>query len=653
MIHFTKLPRVTLFCLALLLPGAVVADQVKETAALTTAMKLVDQRDFEGAKAAAFAAGPIGADLVEWSRLRYGDGLLGDYETFMAKRPDWPGMPLLKQKGEVAVSRSTDPARIIAYFGTDLPQTGTGALALVKAYDATGRAKDAEAEALRAWISLKFSAPEEAQLLTLHGPALKVAHEVRLDRLLWDGDRKDEAQRMLPRVSKAWAALATARLALRADQDGVTALVAAVPTGLKDDAGLAYERFLYRMRANNYADAATLIIERSNKAARLGDPEAWAERRILLARYLMRTGSPREAYKVATNHFLKSGTDYADLEFLSGYIALRKLNDPTTGLKHFVRLEAVSNTPISRSRAFYWAGRAYAAASDKAKAQDAYKQAAQYQTSYYGLLAAEKLGMNLDPTLVAGNRAAGDWRKSSFAHSSVLDAALRLARVDEAQLSARFFLHLGENLSDAELAQLADLALQSGQYRTAVVVAKAAADHGLVLPRPYFPMPDMVPDNLEVSRALALAISRRESEFDPEAQSPAGALGLMQLMPGTAEKVSKDMGLAYSRSRLTTDPAYNVQLGSAYLRQMVDEFGPSVALIASGYNAGPRRPREWIVAYGDPRLASVDVVDWVESIPFAETRTYVMRVAESVVIYRAKLKGAAGPVKITAELTGR
>ena len=553
----------------------------------------------------------------------------------------------------VAAARSSYPARVFAYFGPDSPRTGTGALALIKAHDALGRKPEAEAEALRAWTSLKFTADEEATLLALHGAALKGAHEARLDRILWDGNRVAEAQRMLPLVSSDWQALATARLALRADKDGVTALVAAVPAGRKNDAGLAFERFLYRMRNNNYTDAATLIIDRSTSALRLGNPEAWAERRILLARYLLRTGSPRDAYKVAANHYLTKGADFGDLEFLAGYIALRKLSDPATALLHFNRLQKASATPISLARAWYWTGRAAAAAGDKTKARAAWAKAAQYQTAYYGLLAAEKLGLNLDPALLATSRPAGDWRSASFAKSSVLDAALRLAKADEAQLSARFFLHLGQSLSDGELAQLAELALQSGEYRTAVLIAKAAADRGVVLPRPYFPVPAMVPDTLKVSRALALSISRRESEFDPEARSSAGALGLMQLMPATAEKVAKGLGLDYSKARLTTDPGYNVALGSAYLREMADEFGPSVALIASGYNAGPRRPREWIAANGDPRLASVDVVDWVESIPFAETRTYVMRVAEGVVIYRAKLKGVSGPVRITAELTGR
>jgi soluble lytic murein transglycosylase len=234
----------------------------------------------------------------------------------------------------------------------------------------------------------------------------------------------------------------------------------------------------------------------------------------------------------------------------------------------------------------------------------------------------------------------------------VLEAARLLARAGDRTLAKRFFLHLAEGLATDDLASLADLALQIDEPHIALLIAKAAAERGVILPRAYYPVVDMVPDALPVSRALALAIARRESEFDPAAQSPAGARGLMQVMPGTAKIVSRDLGLDYALGRLTGDPAYNVTLGAQYLRDMADTFGPSVALIAAGYNAGPGRPKAWIDSFGDPRRADVDVVDWVETIPFAETRTYVMRVVEGVVIYRARLKGVAGPVRISAELKG-
>ncbi len=624
----------------------------KEISALREAQGFADQKDWPEATASAAAAGPVGADVIEWQRLRAGDGLLGDYEAFLARRPDWPGLPFLKGAGEVAVARSTDPARILAYFGTDLPKSAAGSIALARALEAKGRHTEAVAEATRGWTTLKFTGAEQEQLLTTYSADLTVAHEVRLDRILWDGSRADEGVRMLPLVSRGWAALATARMAIRADKEGITALINAIPEGLKDDPGLAYERFLYRMRHDNYADAAALIIDRSTSAARLGDPSAWADKRASLARYLMRSGEPKTAYKVASSHQLTDVADFGDLEFLSGYIALRKLGDPAKAEKHFGRLMGAT-TPISQARALYWLGRAQEAGGEKAKARTSYTQAAQFMTSYYGMLAAEKLGLTLDPALLSNAPPPGDWKAARFAKSSVLDAAVRMAAAGNEQLSARFLLHLGESLSDKDLGTLAAMSLKMGQYRSAVLIAKAAAERGVILPGAYFPVPDLVPDKLAVSRALALSIARRESEFDPEARSSAGAVGLMQLLPSTAQKVAKDQGLTYSASRLVTDPAYNATLGSAYLKEMLDEFGPSVALIASGYNAGPRRPRQWIAAFGDLRLPDVDPVDWVENIPFTETRTYVMRVAEGVVIYRAKLKGKAGPVNLTAELTGR
>ena len=644
------------FCLAVLaaltaVPAA--AYDAKEISALRAAQTLADRQDWGGAQAQAMAAGSVGADVIEWQRLRAGDGFLGDYETFLARHPDWPGLASLKSAGEAALAGSADPDRILRYFGPDAPATAQGVLALTAALEVKGRHADAVAIATQGWISLKFTTAEQAALVSRYGGDLRVAHEVRLDRILWDGDRVAEAQRMVPLVSKGWAALAAARLALRADQTGVAAVVAAVPSALKDDAGLAFERFLYRMRHDNYADAATLILDRSTAAARLGDPAAWADKRASLARYLMRSGSTKDAYRVAASHHLKpDDPNYNDLEFLAGFIALRKLNDPALALKHFGHLLGAT-TPISRSRALYWMGRAYEASGDKARAQTEYQAAAKFQTSYYGMVSAERLGLTLDPQLLSTAPPPGNWKTARFAQSSLLEAALRLAAAGNEQLSARFLLHLGQGLSDQDLGSLAAMALQIGQYRSAVLIAKAAVERGLVFPGAYFPMPDMIPDKLPVSRALALSIARRESEFDPEARSPAGALGLMQLMPTTAAKVARDQGLTYSPGKLAADPVYNATLGAAYLKEMVDEFGPAVALVASAYNAGPSRPRDWIAAFGDPRTAGTDVVDWVEMIPFAETRTYVMRVAEGVVIYRAKLRGKPGPVNVTAELTGR
>jgi len=610
-------------------------------------------KDWPAATAAVSGVGGIAADLIEWNRLRGGDedARLGDYEAFLASHPDWPGLQLMRQKGEVAVARSTDANRVIRFFAAQRPQTGQGAVALVGALMASGQPAEAEAEAHRAWSVLRFDDTDEAALISLQGAALNIANEVRLDNLLWDGKRIPEALRMLPRVSANWQALAKARMGLRADKSGASALIAAVPPALKDDPGLAYERFLWRMRRDNYPDSIELLLERSDSSARLGRPDAWADRRAMLARWAMRQGDAKTAYRVAASHHIAGGSDYAELEFLAGFIALRKLGDADTALHHFANLKAAVATPISLSRADYWTGRSLEAKGDAAGAKAAYRAAAEYQTAYYGQLAAEKLGQSLDPALVSVGEAQRGYKSAAFANSSVLQAARMLAAAGDRGNAKRFFLHLAETQDRAGLEALSDLALLLDEPHIALVVAKQAAEKGWILPRAYYPVPDMVPENLLVSRALALAISRRESEFDPTARSHANAMGLMQLLPETAARMAKGLEISHKTPMLTTDPSHNARLGAAYLARMADEFGPSVAMIAAGYNAGPGRPRKWVAEFGDPRTG--DPVDWVETIPFPETRTYVMRVTESLVIYRQRLKGQAGPVRITPELTGQ
>lgn len=646
----TKIIRSALLSFGLLAaPLPALAD---ELGSLKDGLQAAAGQDWDRLLADVPSAGTIGGDILRWQWLRAGEGRLGDYEEFLARRADWPGLALLKEKGEEAAARSTDPARVIAYFGATAPKTSKGAVALVRALMQAGQPAQAEQAAFDAWVGLKFDAADEAALMALQGDALSVAHEARLDNILWDGGRLAEAQRMLPRVGPDFRSLAVARIALEQGADGVNGLIAKVPAPMQADAGLAYDRFIWRMKRDMYDGAAELIIARSDSAQHLGRPEAWAERRALLARRMMRDGSPKAAYKIAARHDLTAGQDYADLEFLSGFIALRRLGDPARALTHFDRLKAAVGTPISLSRADYWRARALEAAGDVAGAKAAYRAAAQYQTAYYGLLAAERLGQSLDPALIEVGTAGPGWKSAGFAGSSVLAAGRMLDQAGDRSTAKRFFLHLAEGLDATGLQHLADLALRLEEPHIALLVAKQAAERGIILPRAYYPVPEIVPGELPVSRALALAISRRESEFDPAAQSKAGARGLMQVMPETARRVAGTLGLDHTNARLTTDPAYNVTIGSAYLAKMVEEFGPSVALIASGYNAGPGRPRKWMAEFGDPRMPQVDVVDWVETIPFAETRTYVMRVAEGVVIYRQRLKGVASPVRITAELKG-
>jgi soluble lytic murein transglycosylase len=620
-----------------------------QAAGLRDALAAAGAGDWD--KARSLAPQGVAGDIVEWQRLRAGEGLLGDYEAFLTRRADWPGMAFLHQKGEVAVVRSSQPDRVIAYFAKDRPSTAAGALALVQAHLALGQTEAASKVARAAWASLRFSADEQAQMIALQGAALGGAHVARMDMLLWEG-RGTEVGQMMPLVPDGWKALARARISLRTKLDGVDALIAAVPAAQADDPGLAYERFLWRARSDLRDGAVALLFARSGSAASLGRPAEWADRRAGIARALVKEGRARDAYRVAAEHYLTEGSDYAELEFLAGFIALRQLGDATTARTHFQHLKQGVSTPISLSRAHYWEGRAEEALGNFAAARVAFEAGAQHQTAYYGLLSAEKLGLPLDSALISTARPS-DWRAAGFATSSVFEAATALLTAGDLDLAKRFMLHLAEGLDAQGLDQLGDAALALGQPHIAVLIGKQAAGRGIILPRAYFPVVDMVPDGLAVSRALALSIARRESEFNPVVVSPAGARGLMQVMPGTADLMATKLGKPYVLGDLTRDPAYNVVLGAGYLAQLVEEFGTSIALIASGYNAGPGRPRRWITEFGDPRAEGVDIVDWVETIPFSETRTYVMRVVESLVIYRALLRGSVGVVNVSAELAGR
>jgi soluble lytic murein transglycosylase len=258
----------------------------------------------------------------------------------------------------------------------------------------------------------------------------------------------------------------------------------------------------------------------------------------------------------------------------------------------------------------------------------------------------------MDPALT-GTTDYGDWRTSDFAQSSVLAAGLLLQKAGERSLAERFLTHLAESLDERGVGQLANLAFELEEPHIALMIAKRAADAGIVVPAAYYPVVDLGAARPGVPPELALAIARRESEFDPVVVSGVGARGLMQLMPATAEEMAGDLGLPYSASRLLSDPAYNATLGVAYLQELIDEFGGNFVLVAAAYNAGPSRPRRWVQDRGDPRSGQIDVIDWIEHVPFTETRNYIMRVMESLPVYRARLSGRTEPLRLSEELVAR
>ncbi|MEM6660496.1 MAG: lytic transglycosylase domain-containing protein, partial [Pseudomonadota bacterium] len=569
------------------------------------------------------------------------------------RRPDWPGLAWLRRKSEPSFT-GADPDRALKFYAQTPPQTAEGALNYAVALMAKGQQGEAQADIVTAWRTMPMGAGLQKDYQENFNALITPHHAARLDRMLWDGHLVS-ADRMLPLVSPDQRRLAEARIALQKRQPGVDGKVAAVPKSLTGAPGLAFDRFVWRDRKELDDSAIDLMLSRSVGPDALGEPDKWAEGRRRLARLEMRQGTASRAYQIAANHHMtpEMGYGYADLEWLSGFLALRKLNDPATAIRHFQNFSAAVNSPISKGRGGYWLGRAYAAQGDAEKAYAAYSVGADYQTSFYGLLAAEEIGRPFD-TELATPRRAPHWKEADFANSSVLEAGLMLLKAGEENLAERYLTHLVESLDQTQAMQLGDLVIELKQPHLAVMIAKRAATVGTVLPAAYYPVHPVADMGLPMAKEMTLAIARRESEFDPVVVSGAGARGLMQVMPATAKLVAQELGIlsGHQTRRLTSDWQYNAKLGANYLSGLAADFNGNVVMMAAGYNAGPRRPISWMDRYGDPRAGEIDVIDWIETIPFSETRNYVMRVTESLPVYRARLGQPPLPVPFSKELVG-
>jgi len=466
--------------------------------------------------------------------------------------------------------------------------------------------------------------------------------------LLWRG-LTGEAQAMLPLVDDGHQALARARIAVRRDAEGLQYEISQVPAGLKNDPGLAYERYLYRISKKRWQEAEDYLREKSTSAEALGRPDLWMERRANLARQALEDGQVEAAYDIAASNFGSAGSEYADCEWVAGFIALTLMDDPERAIGHFERFRAAVATPISLGRAGYWLGRAYEAAGNDEAARAAYLAGAGNQTSFYGQLAAARIGVEPDPQLTGAGETP-DWKRRPLMRSSVVQAAYFLHLADDTARASSFFRHAAEGKPAPDRAALAQMAIDIGRPQIGLRIAKDAAGAGIVLPAQYYPLHPIAEAQWRVPTEYALAIARQESEFDAAAASGAGARGLMQLMPATAKHMAEVAGEPYEPTRLTADPLYNARLGTEYLARMLDYFDGAYVLATAAYNAGPGRVDDWLEANGDPRDPHVDAVAWIESIPFTETRNYVMRVMEGLHVYRARLAGVPVPVRIAADI---
>ncbi len=617
---------------------------------LKDALDALRRDDFEQAIAIRNGMRPtLARRIVDWQLARSGSRTISSefITRFVASAGDWPDADLLRKRAEAALLRENPSPRVVlSAFGSSKPQSIDGAIILARALVATGNSRRAHAIIAPFWRETRMSNNDESTVLREFGSVLTRAdHKARADAMLYM-DRTRDALAVAKYLSGAERALVNARVAVIRREKNAEAKLRAVPASMRKDPGYIFSYTQFLRRAERIEEAATMINRAPRDRAHLVNPDEWWVERRVLSRELLDVGKPREAYRVASHHAAESNSKFAEAEFHCGWYALRFLNDPRQAKAHFERIAEIGRTPITLARANYWIGRAVAAGAS-GSSRSYYEKAARYPGTYYGQLARAELGkttvgIGRPPSATSTDRAA-------FNANPEVQAIKALAAAGHSYRSLPLFMHLADNVPTVGQARLlSDLASRLGEHRYTLIVGKAVANRWLAAAPLAFPttaIPHKIRVRHGVGAHMVYAVARQESAFEPTAVSHAGARGLLQLLPSTAKITARKAGLPYSRRRLTSDPAYNAALGAAHLSDLVDDFGGSYIMTFAGYNAGPRRVTEWVERYGDPRSSKVDAVDWVERIPYTETRNYVQRVMENLQVYNARLNGGRLTIK--------
>ena len=579
---------------------------------------------------------PLPRKILRWHDMsRPGTGAsFRRITAFMRANPDWPGMDVLLQRAEETMPASMRPEKILKWFGDRRPLTADGWIMMSRALLASGRHRDAKRSARTTWLDFNFGPKQQKVFLKGFARLLNTDdHSARFDRLLWDG-QYTQARRMWSMVSRDERLLATARMRLRKSGSNVDAALAQVPPRLRDHPGLLYERLKWRRRRGRLSDIVEIL---EDAPADLGRPEHWWVEREFAVRLLLAGGSFARAYRIARNHKLAAGPKYAEAEWLSGWIALRFLKKRRTARRHFDRAFAAVGDPAQRARAAYWAGRAMAARGRDDDAADWFAKAAIHDATFYGQLSAGRQNRGT-PAALSGEPPPDGAKIAAFNRHELVRAVFMLHQLGRRRIVQPFIDRLARLSDDPARQVLAGrLALAIGRPDLGIRVARHAHRTGNPFVVLGYPVIDTPGTGLE--KGLLLSVALQESDFKLRARSRVGARGLMQIMPRTAYSISRSLGLKYSRSRLTNDYKYNLIIGRAYLKSLLKRYRGSYVLTIAAYNAGPKAVKRWLDRFGDPRSEEIDAVDWIEMIPFDETRDYVQRVLASLQVYRRRLGG--------------
>jgi soluble lytic murein transglycosylase len=606
-----------------------------EAAALAAGIKAVDESRWADARAAvANFRNTLLDRYIAWAILRTAPKGEADFAStwrFLREQPDWPEPEVLRRQAEDRIGAETPATEVSRYFTAFPPLTSTGHMRRLEAAQAVAP-NDVAKFARETWQNATLRNSDENDFLNRYGHLLTPQDYVaRFDRILRSG-RPQVARELLSKLPPDYQPVANARLAMVTRAADAPTVVRGVSAAKLNEPMVRLERAQWLRRTGGIEEARSVL---TGPGATQSD--AWWTERDLVARELLGAGKPAEAYAVVTGHGLTKGAAFAEAEFLAGWIALRHLKKTAEAQKHFQTLHDGVSTDMSRSRGAYWLGRTHEAAGRGKEATDWYTRAAGYGQTFYGQLASRKVPnvgakLPVDPV-------ANDADRKSMGGRELVTMARYLGQAGDFERARPFLLQLARHVTaPGETALLAQLAVELKRPDVALTIARRATLSGVTLFDTAFPVVDLGATG-SIERALALAVTRQESAFNAAAVSSSGALGLMQLMPATARDVAGKLSVPFVQEKLTRDPTYNVQLGTQYLAEMLQRFGGSYELAAAGYNAGPNRVAGWLKTIGDPRAGKIDMVDWIEMIPFRETRDYVQRIMEGVVVYRDRLNG--------------
>jgi soluble lytic murein transglycosylase len=636
-------------------PAAVAATtstSQSDTEALENVIDLIRKhKPADATQAEAAISDPVARKLAEWIVLRSDDNgaSVERYRAFIAANPSWPSQSFLRRRLEAALwDDHRDDATVWAWFENESPLSAKGRFSLARVMIARGDRANAERLVREAWRNDAMSEDTESTALDLFGALLTPGdHKARMDLMLY-GSEQEAALRAAKRLGAAQVTLAKARNAAYRKAANTRALLDAVPHELHGDPGYTFSKIQLLRREEKFAEAAQLMLSAPKDPGRLYNLDEWWIERRLLSRKMLDVGEHRSAYLIARDAALPARDIYkTEQEFTAGWIALRFLKEPAIAAQHFARIGVGSANPTALARAGYWQGRAAEAAGRSQDARAAYAAAAEQSTSYYGQLARAKLGL---PQIQLNGAPAA--RGRGIERLEIVRAVQLLYALDEREIAIPIFGDLGENGDPDALVGLGELASRNGDARGMLLLGKAALNRGLPFDFYAYPVSGIPPFKSigpEVEQSIVFAIARQESAFNPAVVSPAQAYGLMQVTPDAGKYVCKKYGASFDLARLKTDPVYNAALGAAELGGLIEDYRGSYIMTFAAYNAGRGSVKKWIERYGDPRDPKVDAVDWVELIPFSETRNYVQRIMENLQVYRARFGGGTR-LQIEADL---